>query len=67
MGDHISDDELSVLTTTSLTEQELDDTAGRRIFVGVPTGAMTAMMCWGPGVGLLVWATAGGHGFVAGN
>jgi len=54
MGDHISGDELSILTTTSLTEQELDDTPGGRIFVGVSTDAMTAMMCWGPGAGLPV-------------
>ena len=56
-----------VLAGASLAEQDLDGATGGRIFVGVPSGAMTAMMCWGPGTGLLVWATAGGHGFVVGT
>lgn len=63
----LSDDELAAPATTSLAEQDLDGVPGGRIFVGVPSGAMTAMMCWGPGTGLLVWATAGSHGFVVGT
>lgn len=50
--------------TTSLTEDELDGVIGAVITVGYPSNAMTATLCWGPGVGLFVWANGSSHGFV---